>query len=329
MFEGRDPKPGHSHTHGAIDPALFTTERGIRAVKWSLVALLATGIVQLVITLATGSIALLADTIHNFGDASTAIPLWFAFRLALRKPTPRFTYGYGRAEDLAGLAIVVIILCSAIFAGYESIRRFIHPAAVEHLPAVIGGAVVGFLGNEAVARFRIRVGQEIGSAALIADGRHARADGLVSLAVLIGAIGVGLGYPLADPGVGFLISLAILRIVWESGKSVLSRLLDGVDPEVIEEIKRTVKSIPEVQELSEVRVRWLGHRLRAEVNVSIDAKLTVDEGHRIAGMVHHELMHHLPYLSQATIHVDPAGASGERHHRFQEHTHDDLPAHSH
>jgi cation diffusion facilitator family transporter len=291
--------------------------------------LLAAALFQMLLALVTGSVALFADTIHNFADAATAIPLWIAFRLAQRKPSNRFTYGYGRVEDLAGMVIVLTILSSAIFAGYASIDRLFHPKIVEHIAAVIVGAIMGFLGNEAVAKFRIRIGREIGSAALVLDGYHARVDGLMSLAVLFGVLGIGLGYPLADPFIGLIISVAILRIVWQSGRAVFTRLLDGVDPEVIDEIKRSVKSIAEVQEVSEVRVRWLGHRLHAEVNVAVSPELQVEQGHRIATAVQHELLHHLRYLSQATVHIDPLNASGEKHHRFDEHTRHNLSVHSH
>lgn len=203
----------HGHTHGTVDPTILITARGIRAVKWSFAGLFITSIFQLVIVWYSGSVALLADTIHNVGDAATAIPLWFAFRLARWRPSKRFTYGYGRVEDLAGMAVVLTILASALVAGYESINRFFHPQEVTYLWVVGMASVVGFPGNEAVAVFRIKVGKEIGSAALIADSYHARADGFTSLAVLFGAIGVWLGYPLADPIVGLLITLAILKIV--------------------------------------------------------------------------------------------------------------------
>lgn len=319
----------HGHAHGVVDPSIIITQRGIWAVKWSLLGLLATAVFQVVIVYLSGSVALLADTIHNFGDALTAVPLWIAFRLARRKPSRRFTYGYGRVEDLAGAAIVLTILFSALVGGYESIDRLFHPRAVEYLWAVIVATMIGFLGNEAVAQFRIKVGKEIGSAALIADGYHARVDGLTSLAVLFGAVGVWLGYPLADPIVGLLITVAIFRIVWQSGKFVLKRLLDGVDPEVIDEIKHAANHTPGVRDVSEVRVRWLGHRLHAEVNITVNPELSVEEGHEIAKEARHQLLHHLPYLSNAIIHVDPVKASGEEYHRIAEHIHDDLPAHSH
>jgi cation diffusion facilitator family transporter len=320
---------GHAHTHGTVDPSIVATARGIWAVKWSFVGLMTTALFQVAIVLLSGSVALLADTIHNFGDASTAIPLWIAFRLARRKPSKRFTYGYGRVEDLAGVAIVLTILFSAAVAGYESVNRLLHPRLIQHLWAVVAASVIGFIGNETVAIFRIRVGKEIGSAALVADGYHARVDGLTSLAVLFGAVGVWLGFPLADPIVCLLITIAILRIVWQSAKAVFTRLLDGVDPDVVDEIKHTAEHTPKVHEVSQVRVRWSGHRLYAEVNVAVAADLSVEAGHTIAKEVRHQLLHHLRYLENATIHVDPVQASGEEYHHIAQHKHDALPIHSH
>jgi cation diffusion facilitator family transporter len=307
-------KGEHGHTHGAIEPALLDSERGIRTVKWSLVAMFVTALLQVVVVAFTGSVALLADTIHNFGDALTAIPLWVAFALSRRPPTRRYTYGYGRAEDLAGLAIILMILISAIVAGYESIDRLLNPQEVRNLWAVALAALIGLAGNEGVAYFRIRVGRQIGSAALVADGYHAAVDGLTSLAVLIGAVGVWLGYPLADPIVGLIITVAILKILWDSAKPVFQRLLDGVDPEVLDEIDHTVTHIPEVRGINEVRVRWLGHRMHAELNIAVEPDLSVRQGHDIAINVQKELLRHLDYLSGATIHIDPLDSLGSEHH---------------
>ena len=319
----------HSHMHGIVDPSVLTTERGIRAVTWSFAGLFATAFIQLIIVYYSGSIALLADTIHNFGDALTAIPLLFAFILARWKPTKRFTYGYGRVEDLAGVFVVLMILISAIIAGYVSLDRLFHPQQVMFLWAVSAAALVGFIGNEAVAQLRIRVGTEIGSAALVADGYHARTDGLTSLAVLIGAAGIYLGFPLADPVVGLIITIMIFWIVWESAKTVFIRLLDGVDPAITDEIRHTAVHVGGVVEITDVRVRWLGHRLHAEVNITVDSSLSVERGHAIAKEFRHELLHHLRYLSDATIHVDPTTASGPDYHNITEHHHDGLPRHSH
>ena len=320
---------GYDHTHGTLDPTLLASEKGIWAVKWSLLILLITTVLQATVVAFTSSVALLADTIHNFGDAATAVPLWVAFAMARKPPTKRFSYGYGRVEDLAGIIIVVIMLVSGVLAAYTSISRLFQPQEIHQLFAVAAASLLGFTGNALVARFRLRVGKEIGSAALIADGYHARIDALTSLGVLLGAVGVWLGYPQADPVVGLVITFVIFRIVWESGKSLFTRLLDGVDPEVINEMTHSAKHVPEVLEVTEVRVRWIGHRLLADVNIAIQSDLSVEQGHEIAREVRHQLLHHLPYLANATIHVDPATASGERHHFISDHTHDQLPTHSH
>ena len=320
---------GHGHTHGTVDPALLSTTRGISAVKWSLVLLAITAAIQIVVVVLTGSVALLADTVHNVGDALTAVPLWIAFSYARRPPTKRYTYGFGRIEDLAGIAVVLTILFSALFAGYEAVLRIVHPQTITHLGAVAAAAFVGFLGNEAVAQLRIRTGRRIGSVALVADGHHARIDGFTSLAVLAGAIGVWLGFPIADPIVGLLIALAIIRIVWQSAKGVFSRAIDGVDPEVVDEIHDAITGTPAVVDITETRVRWLGHRMLAEVNIAVGGGLSVEEGHAAAVEVRHTLLHRLQYLSDATVHVDPDTASGQEHHGIPEHQHDDLPLHSH
>jgi len=320
---------GRAHTHGVVDPSITTTNRGLWAIKWSFIGLALTAVLQLVAVYFSGSVALLADTIHNFGDAATAIPLGIAFLFARKKPSKRFTFGYGRVEDFAGLAIVLTILISAVVAGYESVQRFLHPQDISHLWAVVAASIIGFVGNEGVAIFRVRVGREIGSAALIADGYHARIDGWTSLSVLAGAIGVWLGYPLADPIIGILITVAIFGIVIQSGKSICTRMLDGVGPDVIDEIRHAAQHVPEVKEVTDVRARWLGHRLHAEVNIAVDSNLTVVQGHAVAAEVRHQLLHHLQYLSLAVIHVDPVEQSGEVHHRIKGHAHDGLPVHSH
>ncbi len=319
----------HKHTHSVADPILYTTQRGIWAVKWSFLGLFATAVIQIFVVYFSGSVALFADTIHNISDASTAIPLWIAFKLMRRKPSKRFTYGYGRIEDLAGVLIVFTILFSVIFAGYESVDRLFHPRKVEYIGAVIVAALIGFCGNEGIAIFRIRVGKEIGSAALIADGYHARVDGFTSLAVLFGAVGVWFGYPLADPIVGILITIAIMGVVWDSGKTVFIRLLDGVDPKVIDEIKHAVNHTNGVKDITEVRVRWAGHRMHAELNIAVDPELPIEKGHEIANEARHKLLHCLKYLSNVTIHIDPANTSGEEYHHIDKHKHGNYPFHSH
>jgi cation diffusion facilitator family transporter len=307
----------HGHTHGLIDPSLSSNERGIWAIKWSFVILGITAALQLVVVFWSGSVALLADAIHNIGDATTAIPLWIAFALVQRKPTTRFNYGLGRVEDLAGMLIVLIILCSAIVAGYEAIDRLIHPQSITQLAAVAVAGLIGFIGNEAVAIFRIRVGRAMNSAALIADGYHARTDGLTSLAVVGGAIGVWLGYPLADPIIGLLITIAIFGIVWQSAKAVITRSLDGVDPSITQEISHAAEHVPGLARLVNVKARWLGHKLAADVIIAVDQELSVAEAGKVAVALKEELREHLPPLNWTTVEFDTTGiiaGAGEHHH---------------
>jgi cation diffusion facilitator family transporter len=324
---GRDAH--HGHTHGVVDPSIVSINRGLWALKWSFVGLMVTALFQVVVVVLSGSVAVLADTVHNFGDAATAIPLGIAFWLARRPPSRRFPYGLGRVEDFAGLAIILTIVISAAITTYVAINRLLHPQAVTYLTAVIVASVIGFLGNEAVAIFRIRVGHQISSAALVADGHHARVDGWTSLAVLFGALGVWAGFPLADPIVGLLISAAIYALVWQSARAIVTRMLDGVEPDALDEIDHAARHVPGVEEVSDVRARWIGHRLHADVSLTVAADLSVARGHAIAREVRHQLMHHLPHLGSVTLHVDPTGAAGETHHRIEEHAHDGLPPHTH
>ncbi len=293
----------HSHTHGVVDPAIVTTARGLWAVKWSFVWLMVTALLQVVVVVFSGSVALLADTIHNFGDAATAIPLGIAFMLARLAPNSRFPYGYGRAEDLAGLAVVSLILFSAAVAGYEGINRPFNPRVVEYLPAVIAASIIGFLGNEAVAVFRIRVGREINSVALIADGYHARVDGWTSLAVLFGALGVWLGYPLADPIIGILISVAILGIVWQSARAVVSRMLDGVDPEILHELEHAARHAEGVLSVPEVRARWIGHRLAVEVGVTFADDPSFKVLQTRFDSIREQIGSHIPETSRTIVYI--------------------------
>ncbi|SDK86903.1 cation diffusion facilitator family transporter [Mesorhizobium muleiense] len=307
-----------SHSHGVIDATIATTDRGIWAIKWSFVILAITAAMQMVVVALSGSVALLADTVHNIGDATTAIPLWIAFLLARRKPSPTFTYGLGRVEDLAGMIIVGIILFSAIVAGYQTIDRLINPRVVTHLGWLAAAGIVGFLGNEAVAVFRIRVGREINSAALIADGYHARTDGLTSLAVVLGAFGVWLGFALADPIVGLLITLAIFGIVWQSARSVLTRMLDGIDPEVIGDIDHAAAHVPQAR-IVDAKARWIGHRLHADIAIAVEESLPVSEAQKITAALEHELFEHMPALAAANIRLANAVADHRHGHPHGEH----------
>ncbi|WP_043485990.1 MULTISPECIES: cation diffusion facilitator family transporter [Streptomyces] len=297
------------HSHEAadkVDSAMESSAEGMRALWLSLAILGATAVFQTVVVLISGSVALLGDTIHNFADAMTALPLGVAFVLGRRVANRTFTYGYGRAEDLAGIVIVLTIAASAALAAYEAIDRLMNPRDISHLGIVSIAAVVGFIGNEWVARYRIRVGRKIGSAALVADGLHARTDGFTSLAVLLGAGGAALGWQLADPIVGLLITAAILLVLKDATREVFRRLMDSVDPTLVDKGEAAVREVPGVRDVSELRMRWIGHKLRAEATVEVDGGLSVRESHAVAVDVEHALIHAVPRLTAALVHTDPA-----------------------
>ena len=299
----------HPHSHDAaesVDPALESSTQGIRAVKISLVVLAATAALQMLVVAVSGSVALLADTIHNVSDALTAVPLWIAFAVGRRAATRRYTYGYGRAEDLAGLFIVAMIALSAAVAAVEAFRRLLHPTPIEHLGWVALAGLIGFLGNELVAVYRIRTGRRIGSAALVADGLHARTDGFTSLAVLAGAGGVAAGLPPADPIVGLLITAAILAVLRTAVRDLSRRLMDAVDPGLVDQAELALLDTPGVTAVRGLRMRWIGHYLHAEADLDLDGHLSATDAHRLAHDAEHRLTHQLPKLRSAAIHAYPA-----------------------
>lgn len=309
----------HDHTHGGVDPALRDSREGMRALLISLAILGATAAIQVVLVVLTGSVALLADTVHNVGDALTAIPLGAAFLLGRRPASDRFPYGLHRSEDLAGLIIVLVIFFSGAYAIYEAIRRFVDPVEPSFPWVVAAAGIIGFIGNEIVAEYRIRVGRRIGSAALTADGHHARVDGITSLGVLAGAIGVIMGFPLADPIMGLVIGVLIMKIVWDAARNVGTRMLDGVEHGTVQAIRGIATGVDGVRGVHEIRARWVGHRVWTEVNISVDGALTVWEGHDIARHVQHALDHDVPHLGTVVVHVDPSDLAGERHHAHPGH----------
>lgn len=301
----------HSHDAGdKVDSAMEASREGMRTLWLSLAILGTTALLQAAIVAVSGSVALLGDTIHNAADALTALPLGVAFVLGRRPPTRRYTYGYGRAEDLAGIAIVLLIAASSALAAYEAIDRLIHPRGVTHLWAVALAALAGFLGNETVARYRIATGRRIGSAALVADGLHARTDGFTSLAVLLGAGGVALGWRAADPVVGLVITVAILTVLRDAARQVYRRLMDAVDEELIDRAEEALRNVAGVLGAGTVRMRWIGHALRAEADIVVDPQLTVVQAHALAVQAEHALIHAVPRLAAATVHTDHTATPG-------------------
>jgi cation diffusion facilitator family transporter len=298
---------GHSHDHAdRVDDALRDSAAGIRAVKISLVILGTTAAAQLIVVAVSGSVALFADTVHNFSDALTAVPLWIAFAMSRRPATRRYTYGFGRVEDLAGLFVVTAIAASALVAAVQAVRRLVDPVPLNHLSWVVAAGIIGFIGNEIVAVYRIRVGRRIGSAALRADGMHARADGLTSLAVVAGAVGVWLGFPLADPVVGLVIAGAIGVVLVIATRDVFGRLLDRIDPEYLDTARTVLSRQPGVRGVRRVRMRWIGHRLEADTELDVDPSLSLADAHAVAHAAEHELAHAIPKLGLVVVHAYPA-----------------------
>ncbi|MDG4770941.1 cation diffusion facilitator family transporter [Solwaraspora sp. WMMD792] len=305
----------HTHdTAAKVDDSLEASRDGLRALWISLAVLAATAAAQAVIVAASGSVALLGDTLHNVTDALTAVPLAIAFLIGRRAATRAYTYGFGRAEDLAGIVIVVVIAGSAIAAGWTAVDRLIHPAPMTHVPWVAAAGVVGFAGNEIVARYRIRVGRRIGSAALVADGLHARTDGFTSLAVVVAAGGAAAGWQWADPLVGLAITVAIGYVLRDAAREVYRRLMDAVDPALVDTAETNLRAVPGVRDVTAVRLRWIGHRLHAEADLVVDADLSLLAAHEVAADAEHQLTHAVPRLVSATVHTDPAGHAGAHHH---------------
>jgi cation diffusion facilitator family transporter len=298
---------GHHHDHRelASDRAFRENQEGIRTIWIALAILLATALLQMVIVYFSGSISLFADTAHNIGDGLNSIPLLIAFYLARRIPTRRYNYGFGRAEDVAGILIVLSIALSAVIVFSQAIQRLLNPQPLTNLGWVAAAAFIGFFGNEVVAVLQIRVGRKIGSAAMVADGLHARTDGLTSLAVLLAAAGTWFGYPIVDPIIGILIGIAILMITWDAMKTIWYRLMDAVDPALINRAEAVISTNEAVRETGRIRMRWVGHCLYAEVYISVDPDLTTSESHQIAEQVRHALYHEFPDLADINVHVDP------------------------
>ncbi len=300
----------HSHDPAeSIDSDLESSSRGIKALVISFSVLMVTALIQAGIVLLTGSVSLIADTIHNFSDALTAVPLFVAFRLGRRAATRRYTYGYRRAEDLAGLFVVLMIFISAIVVLWESINRLFNPRELEYLGVLFAAGIVGFAGNELVALYRIRIGRQIGSAALVADGRHARADGFTSLAVAASAVGVWLGFEHADPIAGIVVGIVILRVMWSAARDIYGRLMDAVQPDLVDEIESVTLSVDGVLGVNSCQVRWMGHRLRADISIGVDSSLSVGDGHTVGEHVRHTLQHKVRFLDEAFVHVDSVAAA--------------------
>jgi cation diffusion facilitator family transporter len=312
---------GHEHTHAVIDHDLLTHGRAIRAIWISVVGLGATALLQLVIVMVSGSAALYADALHNLGDVLGTGSLWVALRLSRRAASDEFPYGWGRAEDLAGLLIAFAIAVSAVLAGWESITALLGEGhEVTNLGLAFAAALVGVVGNEGVALYKIRVGRQIHSIALIADGQHARTDGLASAAAAFGIAGAWLGFPLADPLAGLVITLAIFWILVGVGRDVLRRIMDAVEPGLLPQIRQIVSAVDGVEDVHDVRARYIGRSLAVQLNAEASPELALRDAHNLAETIRHRLVHEIPQIIAVDVHLDPAGdptAHNETAHHFE------------
>lgn len=316
----------HSHDHASVDWELRTHAKAVRAIWVSTAWLGATAALQLGIVAISGSVGLFADALHNVGDVAGTASLWIALRLSRRAASDEFSYGWRRAEDLAGLFIVVAIAASAVLAGWESIAALLGGVReVTNLHLALAAALFGVVGNEAAALYRIRIGRQIGSVALVADGQHARTDGLTSAAAAIGLVGVWLGFPLADPLAGLAITTAIIWIGFRIGRDVLRRAMDGVEPSLLPRIREVVGGVDGVRGLHDVRARYLGRSLAVQLNAEADPDLPLCAAHDIAERIRHRIVHEFPQIVAVDVHLDPAGVDGAHdetaHHFGVEHRH--------
>jgi len=310
---------GHGHEHGRVDADLYGNKAGLRAVQISTAGMFLVAAIQFAIAGIGGSAGLFADALHNLGDVLTTVALWIAFALSNRAANHRYTYGYYRAEDLAGIFIVLVIIASAVAGAVESIQKLTSGSVPTQLYLSMAAALIGVAGNEILAQYKISVGKRINSVPLIADGQHSRIDGLTSLAAFIGLIGVALGFPLADPIAGLVITVVILTVVYSTTRSVLQRLLDAVDPRLIPSILTMVSEVPGVEAVTEPRARWVGHTLQVSLNIEVNPEMTIADAHAIAEEVRHRLFHEVEGLSEAIIHTDPSSNRGDFHQLVAHH----------
>ncbi|MFA5891887.1 MAG: cation diffusion facilitator family transporter [Actinomycetota bacterium] len=281
------------------------TKAALRAIWISAALLGITAVFQVVVVIVSGSAGLLADTLDNIGDVITTIALALAFLAARRAADHRYTYGYQRFEDLAGVFIVLVIWTSALYAGWESYRKLTGVHEVTSIGLAITAALFGAVTNEIAAQYKIRVGRRIGSQPLIADGKHARTDALASVAAFAGLLGVHFGFKAADPIAGLVITVAIGAIAWDASRHVLARLLDAVDPEIVRRAGEVARATPGVAECGSVQARWAGRSLYVTITVAADGDLPLSAAHEIAEQVHHHIVHDLPGVAQVDVHVDP------------------------
>ena len=293
----RDPAAAFPLAHGRDDAG--ERRQANRAIAVSAIGLGATGLAELLLAVFTGSVGLLGDAIHNLSDVSTSAVVFLGFRLSRRPPTEKYPYGLERAEDLAGIGIAAVIWASAAFAGYESVRKLIEHGHTSHVAAGIIGAVLGILGNQVVARYKLVVGRRINSATLIADARHSWLDALSSAGALLGLIAVALGLPWGDPLAGLVVTAFICHVGYEVTKDVVNRLADGSDPEVIATAEAAAGSVPGVIH-AHARARWTGRTLRVEIEGWVDPEVSAKDADALGRLVAGQISRQLPEAGSLT-----------------------------
>jgi cation diffusion facilitator family transporter len=308
---------GHDHAHGTH---VYTSRDAVKAVIISAVVLGVAAAVEFAAALAGGSASVLADALHNTGDVATTFVLLGAFSLARRPATRRFPWGYGRIEDVATLLIILIIVVTAAAAAVESILKFFQPGEYGNIPFALVAAAVGVVANLAVSEYKVRVGRGIGSTALEADGIHSRIDALVSLGAFVGIGLAGLGLRLADPIAGLAITVMILYILAGTVHQLFLRMMDAVDPHLIEELTEAALGVDGVLGVHDVRARWLGRELAAVMHVDCDPDSSLEEAHQVATRVEHAVSHVLPE-ARLDIHMDPGPVEHEHRGHAEAHQH--------
>jgi cation diffusion facilitator family transporter len=296
---------------GQSDPWVPHDEHGHRqaanrALALSALGLFATGALELVLAVLTHSVGLLSDALHNLSDVSTSALVFFGFRVSKRPSSTRFSYGYERAEDLAGLGVALVIWGSAVFAGIESYRKLIDHGTTTHLAWGMAGAVIGMVGNQVVARYKGAVGRKIQSATLVADARHSWLDAISSLGALVGLILVAIGHPLGDPIAGFAITVFIAHVGYEVTSDVVIHLMDGVDPVILGRTESVATSVPGVLGAT-VRGRWTGRSLRLEVVSEVEPTMTVATSRALAHLVEREVLQSVGEARVVDVWIHPAG----------------------
>ena len=308
-----DHDHGHSgdhdteHSHGHVHGIAPVGASALRVVGVSSLVLAVVAALELTAAVVVGSAGVLADGLHNLGDVSTTLALAVAFVLSRRAPTRRFPYGYHRSEDLAGLLVLGLIVASAVASGVTSIEHLLHSQPLTNAPLALGVALAGFAGNEAVAQYKIRAGRRMSSMSLVADGRHSRIDGLASLGAAAGVLGAALGAAVLDPVAGLVITAIIATVAWETARTVTGRLLDEADASLVATIEEVAGGTPGVLAVHDVRARWVGRRVLAEVTLELARDTTLASAHAQGEEVRHRLYHEIDPLNEVIVHLDPAG----------------------